>query len=334
MSGLNLVTGANGHLGNNLVRALTDRGEKVRGSVRNPDDRQPFEGVECEIVQADLLDMDSLLLALEDVHTLYHVAAVVKHWSLDPQEEIIRPNVEGTKNILEAASTRDVSRIVYVSSEITLDDRISPVDESSWRADDCGNPYARAKTDAERLAWKLAGDLNLDVVSVLPGTIVGPFCHRLTPTMRYLKQALNNEVFLDVNFRFNFVDARDVATGMIAAAETGLSGERYLLATEKSLSNRRIIELAQERNDEVRMPARAPRFLLMAVGAAMEFASRFTGKEPMMARSQVRIFHGGERKMDLSKARTELGYNPRDPETAVRQAFEYLEQCDRKLTRG
>jgi len=325
MPGVNLVTGANGHLGNNLVRELVNRGVRVRGSVRNPDDRLPFEGVECEIVQADFLDMDSLLRALEGVHTLYHAAAVVKHWSLNPLEEIIRPNLEGTGNILRAASRRGVGRIVFVSSEITLDDRLSPVDESSWRTDDCGNPYARAKTDAEHLAWKLADELGLDLVSVLPGTIVGPFCHRLTPTMNYLNQALNGEVFVDIGCRFNFVDVRDVAAGMIAAAENGRSGERYLLATERSLSNRRIIELAQERNPKVKMPPRAPKVVLLAVGGAMELASRLTGKPPMMVQSQVRIFHGGERLMDLSKARTELGYGPRDPETSVRQAFEYLE---------
>jgi len=325
MPGVNLVTGANGHLGNNLVRALVDRGERVRGSVRNPEDRLPFEGVECDIVHADLLDTDSLQRALEGVHTLYHTAAVVKHWSLDVQEEIIRPNIEGTKNILNAASKRGVGRIVFVSSEITLDDRISPVDESSWRTDDCGNPYARAKTDSERLALKLAGDLGLNLVSVLPGTIVGPFCHRLTPTMNYLNQALNGEVFVDINCRFNFVDVRDVAAGMMATAKSGRNGERYLLATERSLSNRRIIELAQERNHRVKMPPRAPKALLLAVAGAMELASRLTGKPPMMVRSLVRIFHGGERHMDLSKARSELGYNPRDPETSVRQAFEYLE---------
>jgi dihydroflavonol-4-reductase len=326
MSGLNLVTGANGHLGNNLVRALLDRGDRVRGSVRDPEIRAPFDGLDCEVVQADLLDRDALLRALEGVHTLYHVAAVVKHWSLDPREEIILPNVEGTRNILQAASNRGVARIVYVSSEITLDDRISPVDESSWRTDDCGNPYARAKTDAERLAWELAGELGLNLVSVLPGTIVGPFCHRLTPTMKYLEQALNGEVFLDINFRFNFVDVHDVVDGMIAAADRGGTGQRYLLATERSLNNRRIIELAQERNSEVKMPPRAPKVLLHAVGGAMELAARLTGKPPMMVRSQIRIFRGGERLMNLSKARSELGYDPRDPETAIRQAFEYLEQ--------
>jgi uncharacterized protein YbjT (DUF2867 family) len=76
MSKLNLVTGANGHLGNNLVRALLENGETVRASVRNTNNRVPFEGLDCEVVQADLMDKDSLLRALEGVDTLYQVAAV------------------------------------------------------------------------------------------------------------------------------------------------------------------------------------------------------------------------------------------------------------------
>ena len=100
MTKLNLVTGANGHLGNNLVRALLERGETVRASVRNPKDTLPFEGLDCEIVQADLMDKDSLTRALEGVDTLYQVAAVFKHWARDPQKEIIEPNLQGTRNIL------------------------------------------------------------------------------------------------------------------------------------------------------------------------------------------------------------------------------------------
>jgi dihydroflavonol-4-reductase len=325
MTQLSLVTGANGHLGNNLVRALVNRGDRVRASVRNASNRAPFDGVDCEIVEADLLDANSLLRALEGVHTLYQVAAVVKHWSRNAEEEVLRPAVEGTRNLLRAAAQQGVGRIVYVSSEITLGSHDSPVDESSWRTDYFGNPYARAKTESERLAWALVGELGLDLVSTLPGTLVGPYCFKLTPTMSYLQQALKGEVFLDINLCFNFVDVRDVAAGMIAAANRGRSGERYLLATEHAVSNRRLLELAQEFNPEVKIPPRAPRFALMAVAGTMEFASRITRGEPRLARSQVRIFYGSERRMDLSKARSELGFQPRDPETALRQAFEYLQ---------
>jgi dihydroflavonol-4-reductase len=324
MTPLNLVTGANGHLGNNLVRALLDRGDKVRASVRDARSHAALEDLECEVVSADLLDEDSLEGALDGVHTLYQVAAVVKHWSRHADEEVLRPAVEGTRNILQAAARQGVARIVHVSSEIALGTNRSPRDESTWRTEFYGNPYARAKTESEQLALALATELDLELISVLPGTIVGPHCFKLTPTMSYLQQAIRGEVFLDINLCFNFVDVRDLAAGMIAAAERGRGGERYLLATEHAVSNHRLLELAREFNPDVKIPPRPPRAALLAVAGAMELAALLTGAEPRLLRSQVRIFYGSERHMDLSKARKELGYDPRDPETALRQAFEYL----------
>lgn len=324
MSKINLVTGANGHLGNNLVRALLERGETVRASVRNSNNRAPFIGLECEVVQADLTDKPSLLRAMEEVDTLYQVAAVFKHWARDPKKEIIEPNMQGTRNVLEAAAEQGVRRVVYVSSEGAMAGHISPVDETSWKTNYHGNPYFQSKTETERLALKLGSELGLDLLTVLPGAIVGPNIIHLTPTMDVLQQALNNDVFVDVNFSFNFVDARDVAAGMIAAAENGRSGERYLLATEQPVNIRRILELARELKPDVKIPPRAPKWVLLLISGGMELAAKLTGKPPQLLRSQVALFYDNPRIMNISKARSELGYDPRDGETAVRQALTYL----------
>jgi len=329
MNKLNLVTGANGHLGNNLVRALLDRGEQVRASVRNPKNTAPFDGLDCEVVQADLMDEDSLLRALDGVDILYQVAAVFKHWARDPQKEIIEPNLQGTRNILEAAASQGVRRVVYVSSEVTLEHSVSPVNESTWRTEFHNNPYVQSKTESEQLAWRLAEELGLDMVSVLPGAIIGPHCFRLTPTMDYLQQALNGEVFVDVNFPLTFVDARDLVAGMIAAAERGRRGERYLLVTEEPVSTRQIIEIVREINPQVKMPPLVPKFLLRIMSSTMEFASKITGKQPLLLRSQVELFYGVAPRKDISKARAELEFTPRDPEMAIRETFNILASRDK-----
>ncbi len=330
MSKLNLVTGANGHLGNNLVRALLENGEQVRASVRDPKNTAPFEGLDCEIVQADLMDKDSLVSALEGVDTLYQVAAVFKHWARDPQSEIIEPNLQGTRNVLEAAAAQGVRRIVYVSSEVTLDDNVIPITESTWRKEFYNNPYVKSKTESEQLAWQLAEELELDMVSVLPGAITGPHCLNLTPTMDYLNQALNGEIFVDVNFPLTFVDVRDLAEGMIAAAKKGRPGERYLLVTEEPLRTEEIINLVREINPDVKMPPLLPKFLLQGLSSAMEFASKISRKQPLLLRSQVELFYDVAARKDISKARAELGFSPRDPETAIKEAFTYLKENSRK----
>lgn len=116
MSQLCLVTGANGHLGNTLVRALLDQGYRVRAGVRDVNDSAAFEGLDCERVYAELFDEAAMLEALNGVDLLFQVAAVFKHWARHPYAEIIEPNVEGTRRVLQAAAKAGVKRVVYVSS--------------------------------------------------------------------------------------------------------------------------------------------------------------------------------------------------------------------------
>ncbi len=127
-----LVTGANGHLGNNLVRLLIAKGYQVRASVRNIKNIKPFEGLDCEVVQADITDKNSMLQALRGVDTFYAVGAVFKLWAKDPQKEIYDVNMNGCKVMIEAAAQAGVKRIVYVSSIAALDyTKGIPINEES-----------------------------------------------------------------------------------------------------------------------------------------------------------------------------------------------------------
>lgn len=329
MSNLNLVTGANGHVGNNLVRALLTRGEMVRATVRQTANQALFTGLNCDLVNADLMDKDSLRQAMIGVDTLYQVAAVLKTWSTKPEAEIIRPNLEGTRNVLEVAAEMGVQRIVYVSSVATLDKtqvaRDGATDETRWSQNSYGNAYYESKVASEKLAWQLAEQHNLNMVSVLPSMIIGPDCYRATPAFTFLKQVLGGKVVADANFHFNFVDVRDLVNGMITAAEKGRSGERYILATERSLTFPQIYEIAREFVPELKTPRRMPRSVVMTVATLQELGARLTGGEPLVSRSQVNLYYGKVQTMNINKARQELGYAPRSPEQALRESFAYLQ---------
>ena len=162
-----LVTGANGHLGNNLVRELLNGGRNVRASVRDTNNKKPFESLDCELVYADMLDKKSLLIAFKNVDVLYHVAAVFKHWAKNPEKEILEANLKGTKNVLEAAAECGINKIIYVSSIASLDFSQKIIDETSW-GKEFPNMYFKSKNESEKLAWKLADKLSLNMISVLP----------------------------------------------------------------------------------------------------------------------------------------------------------------------
>jgi dihydroflavonol-4-reductase len=110
-----LVTGATGHIGNVLVRKLLDRGEKVRALIWHGEDTSPIHGLDVEQVDGDVLDPVSLASAMQGVDTVYHLAGII---SIMPGKIpfVWRVNVEGTRNVLEAARHAHIRRLVYTSS--------------------------------------------------------------------------------------------------------------------------------------------------------------------------------------------------------------------------
>lgn len=319
-----LVTGANGHLGNNLARILHDKGENVRASVRNVNYTEPFEGLDCEVVYADILDRKSLSKAMEGIDILYQVAAAYKMWAKDPQKDIIDMNIRGTENVLETAKKQGVKKIVYVSSIAALDHSLVPMDETSWNSD-FSIPYYQSKTESEKLALGLAEKLDIQLISVLPTAMVGPNCFgHLTPTMEILYSIINNKLSVDPDLYFNFVDVRDVAKGMIAAAEKGRNGERYILGTEVSISTTKIIDMAQSLLPDIKKPAKRSRNTMMILAFLMETISKFNGKPPAITLGIIKSCYGIDQSCNISKARRELGYNPVSPYDALKEALFYL----------
>lgn len=324
MSNLCLVTGANGHLGNNLVRELLKRGETVRAGVRDIHNIEMFNGLDCEIVYTEMQDKEAMLAALQGVDVLYHVAAVFKHWAKNPETEIIRPNVVGTEIVLEAAAKAKVKKVVYVSSVAAVGHNGESLNESSWN-DDFSNAYYSSKIQSEKRAWELANKYKLWMVSVLPSSMIGPNANRLTDTMQFIDGIRKNELSVNPNFFFNFVDVRDVAKGIHASAIKGKSGNRYILANSSSSSLSEILDVANTKEFNFKLPLSLPKGLLYFVAWCLEFGASITGKPADLIRSQVKLFYGVRQEYDITKARTELGYEPRSSSMALLDAFKYLE---------
>lgn len=324
MGDISLVTGANGHLGNNLVRTLLAKGQATLAGVRNPAHRAMFSSWGCQTAQLDLLDKASLTKAMRGVDVLYQVGAVFKHWAKDAEREIYQANLLGTRNALEAAAQAGVRRVVYVSSMAALDRSRLPITETTWNPERA-NVYFRSKTDAEKLAWELADRLGLDMVSVLPGAIIGANCLSMTPTMNLLAIVLAGKLSANPGFFFNFVDVADVAEGCWLAAVKGKAGERYLLANENYSDVAEIFRLAQSEFPErgLKLPPTPPRALLRIIVALMEGVSRLRGVEPELQSNYLTTFSVREA-CDISKARNELGFSPKPPAAAIIDALRHL----------
>lgn len=324
MGNVCLVTGANGHLGNNLVIALLDKKWTVRAGVRNLENSQPFVGLDCELVYAELQDKEAMVKALQGVDVLFQVAAVFKHWAKDPKAEIVAANVNGTRIVLEAAAQAGVKKVVYISSVAAIGHNGESLDESQWNTD-LSNPYYRSKILSEQQAWKTAKELGLSMVSLLPSAMIGPNAHALTDTMEFIEMVRTKQIPLNPNFHFNFIDVRDVAEAVISAATEGKEGERYIVANEKSSAFKSIVEAANFVKPGYKTPATAPKWLLLCIAYLSESVSKVTAKRASMTVSQVNLFYGVKQEYNTSKSLTAFNFAPRSPEQALKEVFLYLE---------
>lgn len=319
-----LVTGANGHLGNNLVKELICQNYQVRGSVRNIENKEPFTEVDCEVVYADMLNKASLMEAMKGIEIVFHVAAVFTHWSPDPQKDIIEPNLIGIRNVIEAASECEIKKVILVSSIAALDHTSAPMTETTWNKS-FPNPYYQSKQEAEQLAWNLSRELHVNLITVLPSSMIGPDIYgHLTPTMGFLYSVVKNQLPLDPNFAFNYVDVKDVAKGIVLAAKFGRIGERYILATEPSINTFDVFLLAKELFPELKIPMQLPKSKLLEMARQMEAQSDITNTAPLLLVGNVEVYYDADARIDISKARNELGYNPISAENAIKETLLYL----------
>ncbi|NOI13400.1 NAD-dependent epimerase/dehydratase family protein [Vibrio hepatarius] len=325
-----LVTGANGHLGNNLVRALSKQGHNVRAGIRNPDKSSSLAGVDCEIVYCDLLDKASLQAALQDIDTLYQVAAVFKHWAEDEEKEIVEPNLLGTRNILQAAYEAGVKRVVYVSSIATLEQTRRNEDGEilveGYNVSDQLNPYCRAKTLAEQEAWKVADELDLDMVTVLPSTILGGEFKPSTESLDAFSAIVNGKMPFLYELNLSPIDVNDVVNGMISAAKLGLRGKRYVLANTTTISSEEIIDIAREINPALVAPKILSEPEIYALVDQAEAEALSTNTRPKLIRSNVARSLKHKFIFDQKDSLEHLNHAPISAKTVVRETMQSLYQ--------
>lgn len=323
---ISLVTGANGHLGNNLVRLLLSKGVRVRATVRNINDQAPFDGLDCEVVQADITDIESLKKAFKGVTNLYAVGANFNLWAKNPKVEIYDNNVKGTQNVFDSAKECGIQNIVYVSSVASLDFTKLPANVDNGYNKDRRNWYYNSKNDSDKLAIELGKRYGIRTVLILPSAMIGSQAFKLSYSNKLVFQILNGEIPVDTNITLNWIDVKDVAFGAHSAMQRGKDGERYILSNEQHTTLQESVKIAAELYPELKLktPKKVPKCLLYSVAGLMEFGSKITGKEPLLQRHYLDMFYGLKQDYDITKSRKELGFNPKSSKKALTDALEYL----------
>jgi dihydroflavonol-4-reductase len=319
------VTGSNGFLGLNLCEALLAQGWRVLALHRPASDTRYLKRLAVEPVEGDIIDPASLARTLpREVDALFHVAGSTNLWSRRNAEQD-RINIDGTRNVVEAALAANAQRLVHTSSISAWGMCNGRIDETTPQLGGTSPVnYQRSKYAAEGEILKgiVKG---LDAVIVNPAGILGPYDTAGYARLFRMVHAGNLPGVPPGSL--SFCDAREVAKAHIAAAERGRTGERYLLAgADASLLD--LVKIIGELAGKPVPDKASPAWLLKAVAAAGEWAAILTGKEPRLTREAATM---ATRTLycDCSKAVRELGFRTVPLRTMAEDCYAWMKQENR-----
>lgn len=323
-----LVTGGSGHLGNQVVRKLLERGDKVFCLLMEKSCPPSLMGLDIEVVHGDVRDKKSLgeLFSKASGKEAYVLHLASKISIASKVDDALRDiNVEGTRNVIELCQRYQVRRLIYCSSVHAIPEKengeqITEVD--TFSPDLVVGAYAKTKAKASELVLD-AGKSGLDVVLVHPSGILGPYDYmRQGRVNQLLLSMLSKKYPLLVHGGYDFVDVRDVADGILVALDRGKAGNSYILSGHYSslLDLSGIIAKTSGRKVS---PLFIPRPLAFLAMPFLEAWDRLRGKDPLYTRYALYTLNSNSN-FSHEKATRELGYRPRALEKTVRDTAEFF----------
>ncbi len=318
-----LVTGANGFLGSWLTRALVKQGHEVYALVRAQSDLSELNGVSCNYVYGDITDLESLYKTFGGMDTVFHLAGLIAY-KKSHRAKMEKVNVFGTENVVDACLTKGVRRLVFLSSVVAVGAGYSRSqilnEESEYNVGKLDLGYFETKRKAEKIVLEAHKNKGLDCVILNPSTIYGEGDAKKSSRKTQLKVAQGRFKFY-TSGGVSIVAIEDAVDAIISAWKNGRSGERYIISGENVTIEELFRMIAEEAGVPVpntKVPT-AVIFALGKIGDAMESIG-LKGSLSTENAWTATLFHW----FDNSKAKKELGFNPRPAREAIRNSVKWM----------
>jgi dihydroflavonol-4-reductase len=313
------VTGASGHLGSNLIRALISKNWQIRALIHH--NTRALEGLDIECVSGDVLDEDSLSKAFTGADVVFHLAARISILKSE-RKEVEAVNITGVQNVVNACKSSGIKRLVHTSSfhahqQEPLDE---PLDESRPLHEGNYPPYDHSKAEGERIV-RAAIDQGMDAIIINPGGMLGPNDFKPSYFGTTLLSIARGKLPALVDAGLCWVDIRDVAEGMINACENAKSGSKYILSG-------RWVTLKYVAEQVTRITGiNPPRMILpmwaaKAVAPLAMFSDRIRGRRGLFTPISLKELESNPN-ISHEKASRELGYQPRPLEQAIADTIDW-----------
>lgn len=310
-----LVTGANGFTGSHLVKLLLARGDSVTGLVRKSSNVSRLADCDVNFVYGDITDRAALTEAMTGVDVVFHTAAYVELGIVNAAE-MERVNVEGTRAVLEVAKAVNVPKMIYCSTiGIFGDTQGNVINETFQRTQaEFSSAYDRTKYEAQQLVDQAVKD-GLWIASVMPSGIFGKDDPHFLPVLSAFQKG-RLKVWAGGSRVTGIVHVDDLAEAMILAVDRGKSGEYYIISAG-DLTTQEMFEIFSQETG-IPAPREAPKALVRLVASILDPIGRLSGWQPPIDNERVHYLYDRCVRVDATKARQELGWNPRSPEVTLK----------------
>ncbi|MGO9099208.1 MAG: NAD-dependent epimerase/dehydratase family protein [Mycobacterium sp.] len=328
-SGRNLVIGASGFLGSHVTRRLVERGASVRVMLRPTSSTKAIKGLDVDKRYGDVFDTEALRSAMDGCDNVFYCVVDARAWLRDPRP-LYRTNVDGLRNVLEAAKTANLNRFVFTSTIGTIGtpaDRPATEDDANdWH--DLGGGYIGSRVEAERLVLRCAEDDGLPAVAMCVAMTYGAGDWQPTPHGSLLAAAAAGRMpFYVKDLATESVGIDDAAEALILASERGRTGQRYIVS-ERYLELRDVLTTAAEAVGARPSRIGIPLSLAYRFCALGDVGTRVLRRDFFLSTMSLRLLDLLPQ-MDHAKATRELGWCPGSTLTAIEQAARFFQDVAR-----
>ena len=320
-----IVTGATGHIGNVLIRELIQSKYEVTAFVLKGDNIEHLKDLPIQFAYGDVRDKESLMQAFKGMDIVFHLAGMIEIGNGN-KKKIYEVNVGGTQNVWQACKEAKVKKLVYTSSVHAIAEK--KIGEVITEATTFSKKLVKgtyAKTKAEATKYLLENkDKGVEVIIVHPSGVIGPYEYIPSNLGQLIIDCANKKIGAYLKGGYNFVDVRDVASGIVAACEKGRAGECYILAGHQ-VSVKELMHNIEEITGVKAPKFKIARWFAYITGFMSEIYYKIVKEKPLFTSYAVYTL-GTNSDFSIEKAKKELGYQVRDMKVTLKDTIVWLKQ--------
>lgn len=333
MKKIYIITGANGFLGNNIVRKLVqDKENEVRALVLPNDRIKSLDGLNCKIYYGDVTKEETLeeIFNVEENAEIFviHCAAIV-YIKTKNNPKVYDVNVNGTKNIIKKVLEKN-AKLVYVSSVHALSEKFNNeiiTEIKDFDPNKVQGQYAKTKAETAKYVLEMVKNNNLNACIVHPSGIIGPYDFGNSHLTQLIMDFANRKLAACVKGGYDFVDVRDVADGVISACYKGKKGECYILSN-RYVEIKELLDTISEVRNIKKIKSIIPMWLAKLTAPLSEIYYAILKQPPLYTKYSLYTLNSNSN-FSNEKAKLELGYKNRELKETIKDTVNWLKENNR-----